>query len=369
MSYKNSKSGEMRVRRGGRNRAVSSVHFNSETFSSIAIVVAIFLLAVVACIFFAFFADVSFPVWNPSGNDQPSFQNPEKTSPYATKTDKTQFVASAGGEGLGGLALSSDYAILIRVDDMTTLGYKNPDEVIYPASMTKVMTVITALDYINNLDDVYTVTKKVLNKVPYGSSTASIGIYFENGENKLTVRDLLYGVSYMSGADSVICLLDYLGLSVEEFVSLMNGKAKEIGLTNTRFGGAIGMDAENNQTTCRDMAAIMAYAMENEIARELFSGGKHPLDIIEGYSYYHSTLDTLLGRMYTSADVVLGNYTILAAKSGLEDRAGYCLVSYIRNDETGEKYVLVTAKAEKHEWPYAANPIYDMIEIFEELNP
>jgi D-alanyl-D-alanine carboxypeptidase len=213
------------------------------------------------------------------------------------------------------------------------------------------------------------VTRRVLNTVPKGASTASLSFYLDEGYDTVTVRDLLYGISYTSGADAVLCLIDYFGLTVEEFAVLMNEKAKEIGLENTSFGGAIGMDAEENQTTCRDVAAIMAYAMENPVARELFSGGKHPLDLIEGYSYYHSTMDTLLYNMGTDSQSVLGDYTILAAKSGLEDNAGYCLVSYIKNDTTGELFVLVTAHAQKAEWPYAQNPIHDMVKIFDSLEP
>ena len=363
-------SGEFRVGKARGNRHTTSKIINDTKVSSIAIACSILLLAIITCVFFVVFRDdFSLPTWDftewiPTATTTATNKGPilptDKYYPYATNTNKTKFLADKGGVGLGGLTLSSEYAILINVDDMTTLAHKNADTVIYPASMTKVMTVITALDYIEDLDDVYVLTKQVLKKVPDGASVAALSIYLEEGQKNITVRDLLYGISYMSGADSVVCLLDYFNLTVEEFASLMNKKAREIGLKNTSFGGAIGMDAEENRTTCRDMAAIMAYAMENEYAREFFSGGKHSLDIIEGYSYYHSTLDTLLGRMYTSPSVLLGNYTILAAKSGLEDKAGYCLVSYIQNDSTGEHYVLVTANANRAEWPDAQNTIHDM---------
>ena len=157
---------------------------------------------------------------------------------------------------------------------------------------------------------------------------------------------------------------------MDEFAILMNDKAKEIGLKNTRFGGAIGMDAEENQTTARDMAAIMAYAMENKYALELFSGIRHYYDLHnKEYSYFHSTLSKTLDYLDESPETLLDGYTLIAAKSGLEEKAGYCLVSYIENDKTGERYVLVTAKAEKHEWPPAANPVLDMQIIFNAVKP
>ena len=68
-------------------------------------------------------------------------------------------------------------------------------------------------------------------------------------------------------------------------------------------------------------------------------------------------------------ETLLKGYTLVAAKSGYEDKAGYCLVSYITNNETGERYVLVTAGAERAEWPAAANPIYDMVAIFNAIKP
>ena len=180
----------------------------------------------------------------------------------------------------------------------------------------------------------------------------------------VTVEDLLYGISYRSGADAVLCLLDYLDISLDEFVALMNKKVSELGLTNTHFGGAIGMDTENNTTTCREMAAIMAYAMDNPLCRELFGGEKHKLKYID-MTYYHSTIVTTLDKMSLKSDTLVSNYTMLAAKSGLEDNAGYCLASYIKNDKTGECFVLVTALAKDDN----TNPIKDLIKIFKAINP
>ena len=378
MKYNDFNSGEFTVGKKRGNRFVSSSMIDDERKSSIAVIAAILVLAILTCsIFVVFSEEFSFPVWNLGGDittttkpDAPII-DPNGDYPYATKTNKTQFVANKGGTKIEGIGLNSDYAILINTGDMSTVAHKNADEAIYPASMTKVMTVITALDIIEDLDDVYVLTLKVLNQVPHNASVADLGYLFKNyGVKNVTVRDLLYGIAYKSGADAVLCLMDYLGLSVEQFVALMNQKAKDIGLKSTRFGGVIGMDSEENQTTCREMAAIMTYAMENEYAREFFSGGKYPFDLNDGFSYYHSTLDTLLGKMNTNSKTLLRNYTVIAAKSGLETNAGYCLVSYIKNNTTGEYFVLVTAKAEKYDaYTPAANPINDMVKIFGNFNP
>ena len=373
MNNKNYNSGRLRTGRRSRNRFVSSLLYIDHRKSSIAIIASILALAIIVCIFFAAFYEESIPSFIPQAttstkkpDGEPS-QNVGKKYPYATVTSKTDFVASKGGNDLSDIYLYSEYAILIRLSDMTTIAHQDADAVIYPASMTKVMTVVTAIDIIENLDDRYLITREVLNRIPQGASTAWLSSHIGS---YVSVRDLLYGISYMSGADSVICLIDYFGLTEEEFVILMNAKADEIGLENTNFGGAIGMDDEFNQTTCRDVAAIMAYAMENPLCQELFGGLAYKLDYVE-MTYYNSTLSKTLTNMGTNPDKVLGDdYTLVAAKSGLEDEAGYCLVSYIKNDVTDEYFVLVTAKASRSSsYPSNKNTILDMKILFNEFLP
>ncbi|MBR3845663.1 MAG: D-alanyl-D-alanine carboxypeptidase [Clostridia bacterium] len=356
---------------GDGSRYVTSAHFGDERLS-IAIIAAILVLAVLVWSVFALFTEESIPVWNPSGSSGSSSSSSTTTGnggggnepeyPYATKTDKTNFIASAGGDDLDDIYLYSEYAILIKLSDMTTLAHQGADEVIYPASMTKVMTVLVALDRITDLSDGYVIDESVLAQMPDGAANAGLAYYVGR---TFSVRDLLYGVSYVSAADSVLCLIDYLNLTVEQFVRLMNEKAAQIGLQNTTFGGPIGMDAEFNQTTCRDVAAIMAYAMENPLCREIFGGTVYELDYLD-IIYKNSTLNkNLVNNFISTPETIVGGYTLLAAKSGLEDKAGFCLVSLIKNNESGEEFILVTANA-----PYAnKEPIFDMIELFTELNP
>ena len=370
-------SGELHVGKGSKNRYTSSSFVDDVKKSSIAVIASMLVLATITCVFFAVFGgfDISTPAGNfPSSStttstttDNSKPTEPDTKYPYATITDKTNFIASKGGNDLSNVYLYSEYAILIRLSDMTTIAHQNADTKMYPASMTKVMTVVTALDLIEDLEDEYTITSEVLSAVPSDASTAWLKDFIGS---KATVRDLLYGISYRSGGDSVICLLDYLGMTMKEFASLMNEKAIEIGLQNTIFGGAIGMDSEENQTTCRDMAAIMAYAMENPLCQDLFGGKAYRLKNIE-MTYYNATLVNTLDNMGTKPSYVLGkNYTLLASKSGLEENAGYCLVSYIKNDVTGETFVLVTANSSRaDEYPYNKNPILDMQILFEKFNP
>lgn len=358
MSYRKHESGEFNTGSGRKNRYATSAPTEGETLSSVAIIALVLVLAIITAIFFFAFYEGDLPAWNPVENGTDSSTTPEKPSRPGS------FIAVNGGNALEDVYLYSEYAILVRLSDMTTLAHQSADTVMYPASMTKVMTVVTALDYIENLDSIYTVSKHALKNVASDSSKSGLKV-----GNRVSVRDLLYGISYMSGADSVLCLIDYLGFSESEFVSLMNKKADEIGLERTHFGGAIGMDYENNQTTCREIAAIMAYAMENPLCRELFGGTEYSLDGLNT-AYYNSTLyKNLKNNFKATPESLIRGYTLLAAKSGYETKAGYCLVSLIKNDKTGEEFILVTANSPVGREPYNKGPIYDMIDIIEAIEP
>ena len=342
---------------------MTSAYESNNEFLKILIIVSILLLAVVATIFFIYSND------DISSLGQQIQQGGEPNTPagedfpYATVPTMQNYISDGNGTGLGGVNIASEYAILIDLSTMETVASKNADARIYPASMTKVMTVLVACDLINDLDDNYVISRRVLNQVPSGASTAYLSDYVGR---TVTVKDLLYGISYRSGADAVLCLLDYLGLSVDEFATLMNKKAAEIGLTNTRFGGAIGMDEEVNQTTCREIAAIMAYAMDNPLCREVFGGERYVPTYITELSYYHGTLvTTVSGSMGMSPGTLVKGYTVLAAKSGFETLAEHCLVSYIQNDQTGKCFVLVTAYADGSK----TLPISDLVTIISTIKP
>lgn len=350
--------------KNGRNGYVTSAREDGEGLAPyIAVIAAIFLLCAICCAFFVIVGGNNTHTTTTAPDIRPVEKpiDPTKDYPYATVTDREQFVATSGGRAMYSLGLSSEYAILIRLSDMTTVSYKLPDTQMYPASMTKIMTVLTALDLIYDLDDGYYITRDILDTVPDGASTAYLAEFVGR---TVSVRDLLYGITYRSGADAVLCLIDYLNLTVGEFAYLMNAKAQDIGMENTHFGGAIGMDDEENSSTCRDIAALMTYAMENPLCRELFGGEAYSLDYAS-MKYYNSTLSTTLGGMGLTPTTVLGSdYTLLAAKSGYESKAGCCLASYIKNNRTGEVFVLVTARAASKN-----DTIRDMQRIFAEFAP
>lgn len=341
----------------------------NEDFFKILIFTLIVSLALIFVLFFSFSskADPYLPSTGSTESTEDTGRSDVPVSderPYATVPKHTDYIAAYTSATKTITNINSGYAVLIDLSDMSIIAEKYADELIYPASMTKIMTVIVACDLITDLDAKYPITSEIISNVPSGASNAYLSSYIGK---EATVRDLLYGITYRSGADSVICLLDHLGLSDEEFTSLMNRKAEELGLTKTHFGGAIGMDTENNTTTCREMAAILAYALDNPLCKQLFSGKVYHPSFASELTYYHSTItNTLESDTFKVNDgIVVDGYKMEAAKSGYETKAGFCLASYTESTADGKGYILVTAHADTDK----ENPIKDYISVFKRYLP
>ena len=156
---------------------------------------------------------------------------------------------------------SATSTILMDTDNNRILYANNVHAVRSIASISKIMTCIVAIEN-SNIDDIVTVNDSI--KGSYGS-----GIYITIGE-ELTLKDLLYGLMLRSGNDAALMIADYVGGSVENFVDLMNKKAKEIGMNNTTFNNPSGLDSDKgNYSTAYDMAILTSYAMKNEIYKEI----------------------------------------------------------------------------------------------------
>ena len=153
-----------------------------------------------------------------------------------------------------GIETSARSAILMDMDSNRILYEKNIHEVRSVASISKIMTAVIAIES-GKLDEKVIIGEEI--KSAYGS-----GIYIQIGE-ELTLRDLLYGLMLRSGNDAALAVANYVGGSVEEFVSLMNKKAKELKMTKTTFNNPSGLDQDKgNYSTAYDMAILTSYAMK-----------------------------------------------------------------------------------------------------------
>lgn len=162
-------------------------------------------------------------------------------------------------------AISANAYIVMDMDSGRVLEGTNIDKQSLIASTTKILTAITAIEY-GDLESTVRINQDILSA--YGS-----GIYVQIGE-KLKLDDLLYGLMLRSGNDAALAIASAVGGSKENFVFLMNEKAKSIGMKNSTFVNPSGLeenDGSANMSTVYDMALLTKYAMQNEDYRRIVS--------------------------------------------------------------------------------------------------
>ena len=254
-----------------------------------------------------------------------------------------------------GSNIASDYAILIDLSTNTVVAEKNPDATIYPASMTKIMTLIVAYENCKDLDDTFTMTTDITDPLFIaGASTAGFSV----GE-KITIRDLLYGAILPSGGDATDALAVHIGGSIDGFVAMMNKKVLQMGLSNTHFKNPSGLHDNDHYSTPHEIAMILQYALQIEECKKILCTYQYTTES----TVYHPDGLLLTSTMFSRmAGDESGTATVLGGKTGFTNEGLHCLASLARVNSTGKEYVLVTAHA-----PATYDPIFDCINIYKEL--
>lgn len=212
--------------------------------------------------------------------------------------------------------VSAKCAILYEPLSGTVLYEKNADERMLIASTTKIMTALVVLEHCG-LDEKVEVRRE--HAAVEGSS-----MYLKPG-GSYTVRDLLYGLMLVSGNDAAAALADHVSGDMEHFAALMNEKATEMGLKDTHFANAHGLDAEGHYSTARELALITAEAMKNETFCEIFGAKAYSVGD-NNYVNHNKLLTTCSG--------------CLGGKTGYTERAGRILVSCAERE--GLRLICVT---------------------------
>ena len=266
----------------------------------------------------------------PASEPQPEPENAagEKSYAPASITEATKTLD---------LELYSEYALLIDLESNTVIAQKNADARIYPASMTKVMTVLTAAEHIENWDETFTMTQSIID--PLFLADASMA-GFVHGE-EVSMMDLLYGAVLPSGAEATEALAITVAGSEEAFAELMNEKAQALGLKDTHFVDASGLHDENHYTTLSDMAIIMQAALDNPRCREVLTSVHHTSAATQQNPDGVAMTNKFLYRIQPQQT---GNVQIQAAKTGYTAQAMNCCVSF-GIMENGRAAICVTAHA------------------------
>lgn len=243
---------------------------------------------------------------------------------YPSKTDASKRFGSV---------YSEKSAALIEIASGKIIAYRNEDMKIYPASLTKIMTLIVAVENIKDFSDTVLITDDmVIPMVERDASRAG----FLPGETP-SLLDLLYGMMLPSGADASLAIADYVAGSEEAFVELMNEKACQLGLKNTHFVNTTGLHEKEHYSTVSDIAVILEFAIRDDMCRRVMSGETYKCKPTEQHPEGLEFSSTLFSRM--SGDEMPG-ITVKGGKTGFTDNAGNCIATYAQTDDD-KTYILV----------------------------
>lgn len=211
--------------------------------------------------------------------------------------------------------ISAKHAIVIEAMTGRAIYEKNADDRAYPASLTKMLTCIIALED-GSLEDIYTVSSNAaVAEDPY--------LQLKAGE-QLTLRDLILGLMMVSDNSAAVAIAEGIDGSTSNFSITMNNKAKEIGLNSSHFVTPNGLPAPDHYSTARDMAYIAAYAWQNSIFRDIVGQQNERItwQLPDGKSVLVENSNKLLGRMDGANGI----------KTGWTSAAGGCLAASAKRD-------------------------------------
>lgn len=245
-------------------------------------------------------------------------------------------------------------AALFDVNKANIIYGKNIHERLAPASLTKVLTALVALEE-GNLEDIITVT----NGAKITESGATL-CGLKEGDT-LTLNQALHALLIHSANDAANAIAIHLGGSLEGFSAMMNQKAKELGATNSHFVNPHGLTADEHYTTVYDLYLIFNKVIEYELFREIIH--------MDSYStIYQDSLGNEKEMKFKTTNLFLrGNYdspnkvTVIGGKTGTTNAAGNCLI-ILSKDTAGNPYISVILRSKERQLMYE-----QMIDLLEEI--
>ena len=211
-----------------------------------------------------------------------------------------------------GLAKNSETAILMESSTNKVIFEKDSHKKMAPASMTKIMTMLLTMESLEKgnikLDDDVQVSKRA-------QDMGGTQIYIEAGST-VKVEDLIKGIGIASANDAAVAMAEKIGGTVENFVSMMNKKAEELGCTDTNFKNPHGLDEEGHYSSAYDMALIASELVKYDYALKISSTYDEYINV-SGNKHWLVNTNKLI-KFYKGID---------GLKTGYTDKAGYCLTA------------------------------------------
>lgn len=233
--------------------------------------------------------------------------------------------------------LYSPHALVLSLDTKELLFDKESKTRIYPASLTKIMTVITAIENTDALNSKVRLPEEIFDFLT--AENSSMAGFLPNEE--VPVIDLLYGAMLPSGGECCMSLAEYIAGSEADFVQLMNDKASELGMKDTHFMNTTGLHDSEHYTTVWDLAILLQYSLQNDTFREIFTSRRYT----SSSTRIHPDGITMYSTLFKSLpDSDIGKVALLGGKTGYTSKAGLCLASMA--EIGGNEYIMVSAGAE-----------------------
>lgn len=292
--------------------------------------------------------------------EEPMPSQPEAVQPVSTPVLPPEPVEEAPSRGLQMTeqtaaisdAFPSEFAVLADLDSGEIVAEKNSDVMINPASMTKILTLLVAVEQISDPNASFTMTFDITDYC-YVNECSVVG--YEVGD-VIPVDELFYGCILSSGADASLALAQVAAGSHEAFVDLMNEKLEELGLSETsHFTNCVGLYDEDHYCTVQDMALMLKAALENEKCREVLSTKVFTTSPTEKYPNGQDLSNWFIRRI---EDEDTGNARVFCGKTGYVSQSGFCAAS-CAEAENGKNYLCVTGNSNST-W----QSIYDHAELF-----
>ena len=219
-------------------------------------------------------------------------------------------------------SVDSESVIIMEVTTSTILYEKDADAMRYPASTTKILTCLLALENCS-MDEIVTFSERAVDLEEAASNIDAVA-----GE-QMTMRDCLYGLMIASGNDAANAIAEHIGGSIEGFADMMNERAAAIGCTGSHFENPSGLFGDEHYTTARDMALIAQEAFKNSAFIDLITTSTYtmgPTNMNEDSRTFRNWNELINEDSdYYCPDVIGG-------KTGYLDESGRCLVTYSKRD-------------------------------------
>lgn len=255
--------------------------------------------------------------------------------------------------------LYSAHAVVIRASNGAVIAEKSPEERTYPASLTKIMTALVAIQHLEDLQESITLPADIFEELYLQDASLS---GFSPGET-VTAQDLLYGVMLPSGAESCIALADRIGGSEDGFVALMNEKAAELGMTGTHFTNSSGLHSEDHYTTVSDLGILLQEALKNETFRQIFVSRNYTTQSTESHPD-GITFEASVFKNMNEDQSMRSVGVIQGGKTGYTLEAGLCLASMGIVGQ--EEFLVITTGAEGSHETVQFN-IEDALKVYEAI--